>query len=115
MIVQACLNGLREPSFYPALPLTPDAMARDGAACVAAGAAELHLHARGPDGRESLAPAAMDATVLAMRRACPGTLVGVSTGAWMRATSAIPWPASTAGASCRTMRLSTLRSRTRLQ
>jgi uncharacterized protein (DUF849 family) len=45
MIVQACLNGLREPSFHPALPLTPDAMARDGAACVAAGAAELHLRA----------------------------------------------------------------------
>ncbi len=59
------------------------AMAMDTAACVAAGAAELHLHPRGPDGRESLAPAAMDATVLAIRRACPGTLAGVSTGAWI--------------------------------
>ncbi len=83
MIVQACINGARDPAFHPALPLTPDAMARDSAACVAAGAAEVHLHARGPDGRESLTPAAMDATVRAVRRACPGTLIGVSTGAWI--------------------------------
>src|SRR5258707_6950225 len=56
-------------------------MALDGAACVAAGSAELHLHPRGPDGRESLS--VVDATILAVRRACPGTLVGVSTGAWI--------------------------------
>ena len=83
MIVQACINGARAAAFHPALPLTPDAMARDGAACVAAGAAEVHLHARGLDGRESLAPTAMDATVRAAREACPGTLIGVSTGAWI--------------------------------
>jgi uncharacterized protein (DUF849 family) len=81
MIIQACLNGARAASFHPRLPLTPDDMARDGASCVAAGAAELHLHPRGPGGKESLA--AVDATVLALRRACPGTLVGVSTGAWI--------------------------------
>lgn len=83
MIVQACINGARDAAFHPALPLTPDAMARDSAACVAVGAAEVHLHARGRDGRESLAPSAMDATVSAVRRACPGTLIGVSTGAWI--------------------------------
>ncbi len=83
MIVQACINGARDAAFHPALPLTPEAMARDSAACVAAGAAEVHLHARGPNGRESLAPAAMDVTVRAARQACPGTLIGVSTGAWI--------------------------------
>jgi uncharacterized protein (DUF849 family) len=83
LIVQACINGARDASFHPALPLTPEAMASDSAACVAAGAAEVHLHARGPDGRESLALAAMDATVGAVRHACPGTLIGVSTGAWI--------------------------------
>lgn len=83
MIVQTCINGARSADFHPRLPLDPEAMARDGAACVAAGAAELHVHARGPDGRESLAPAAMDPTVLALRHACPGTLIGVSTGAWI--------------------------------
>lgn len=83
MIVQACINGARASDFHPALPLSADTMARDGAACVAVGAAELHLHPRDLDGRESLAPATMDATMLAMRRACPGTLIGVSTGAWI--------------------------------
>ncbi|CCV15214.1 3-keto-5-aminohexanoate cleavage protein [Mesorhizobium sp. STM 4661] len=83
MIVQTCINGARRADFHPQLPLDPEAMARDGAACVAAGAAELHIHARGTNGRESLAPEAMDPTVLALRRACPGTLIGVSTGAWI--------------------------------
>ena len=83
MIVQACLNGARDVDFHPALPLTVEAMARDGASCVAAGAAELHLHARDPDRRESLGAVAMDATVLALRHACPGTLIGVSTGEWI--------------------------------
>ncbi|MER8482221.1 3-keto-5-aminohexanoate cleavage protein [Mesorhizobium sp. M1322] len=83
MIVQTCINGARSADFHPQLPLDADAMARDGASCVAAGAAELHVHARGLDGRESLAPEAMDRTMLALRRACPGTLIGVSTGAWI--------------------------------
>lgn len=81
MIVQACLNGARPRRYHPALPLTAEAMAVDAAACVAAGAAELHVHPRGPDGRESLA--AVGPTVLALRKACPGTLIGVSTGAWI--------------------------------
>ncbi|OBQ70940.1 3-keto-5-aminohexanoate cleavage protein [Mesorhizobium erdmanii] len=81
MIVQACINGARPRDFHPKLPLTAQAMAGDAAACVAAGAAELHIHPRGADGRESLA--AVDATVLAVRQACPGTLIGVSTGAWI--------------------------------
>ncbi|TGQ31282.1 3-keto-5-aminohexanoate cleavage protein [Mesorhizobium sp. M00.F.Ca.ET.216.01.1.1] len=83
MIVQTCINGARSADFHPRLPLDADAMAHDGTACVAAGAAELHVHARGLDGRESLAPEAMDRTVFALRRACPGTLIGVSTGAWI--------------------------------
>ncbi|MDQ8730485.1 3-keto-5-aminohexanoate cleavage protein [Bradyrhizobium sp. LHD-71] len=81
MIVQACLNGARAPDFHPRLPLGAEAMASDAAHCVDAGAAELHIHPRGPDARESLS--AVDATVLAVRRTCPGTLVGVSTGAWI--------------------------------
>lgn len=81
MIVQACLNGARPRDFHPRLPLTAQAMALDGASCVAAGAAELHIHPRATNGRESLA--AVDATIPAVRRACPGTLVGVSTGAWI--------------------------------
>ncbi|MBY5328159.1 3-keto-5-aminohexanoate cleavage protein [Rhizobium leguminosarum] len=81
MIVQACINGARPSDFHPLLPLTIDAMVRDATASVAAGAAELHVHPRGADGKESLA--AVDETVGAIRRICPGTLIGVSTGAWI--------------------------------
>jgi uncharacterized protein (DUF849 family) len=76
--VQACLNGARAPTFHPTPPLTADAMARDAPACVAVGAAALHLHPRGPDLRESLAAEVMDETVLILRKACPGTLLGAS-------------------------------------
>ena len=81
MIVQACLNGARATDYHPALPLTPEAIASDAEACVAAGANELHIHPRGPDLAESLA--AIDATIPVVRAACPGTLIGVSTGAWI--------------------------------
>ncbi len=81
MIVQACLNGARTVGFHPRLPTSVESIAREAAACVAAGAAELHIHPRGPDGKECLA--AVDETVLALRLACPGTLIGVSTGAWI--------------------------------
>ena len=79
MIVQACLNGSRAIGFHQRLPLTSEDIANDGASCIAAGAAELHLHPRGATGKESLA--AVDTTVLSLRHACPGTLIGVSTGA----------------------------------
>ncbi len=81
VIIQACLNGARASGFHRRLPLNSEDMARDSASCTAAGAAELHLHPRGADGKESLA--AVDTTILAVRRTCPGTLVGVSTGAWI--------------------------------
>ena len=83
MIVQACLNGARPRDYHPRLPVTPAALAEDAAEAVTAGAAEIHLHVRGPDGAESLAPEAVDATVAALRARLPGTLVGVSTGAWI--------------------------------
>ncbi|MEO1986475.1 MAG: 3-keto-5-aminohexanoate cleavage protein [Martelella sp.] len=81
MIVQACINGARDSDFHPNLPLTLDAMVLDGMKCVAAGASELHVHPRDADGRESLQ--AVDQLVAAMRRACPGTLIGISTGDWI--------------------------------
>ena len=83
MLVQACLNGARPRGHHAALPLAPTAMARDAAAVVRAGAAEIHLHVRDAAGCESLAPTAVDATLAAVRAAVPGTLVGVSTGDWI--------------------------------
>lgn len=83
MIVQACLNGARPASYHACLPLTPADLAADARAAVDAGAAELHLHPRDADGRESLAPDTMDRTLTCLRDALPGTLIGVSTGAWI--------------------------------
>lgn len=81
VIIQACLNGARPLDYHPKLPVTAEDIALDGAACIAAGAAELHIHPRGSHGRESLS--AVDEAMRAVRRSCPGTLVGVLTGAWI--------------------------------
>ncbi|MFS2152443.1 3-keto-5-aminohexanoate cleavage protein [Rhizobium sp. Rhizsp42] len=81
MIVQACINGARPNDYHPRLPTTAAAIALDCAACTDAGAGELHIHPRGRDGRESLS--VVDDTILAVRQSCPGTLLGVSTGAWI--------------------------------
>lgn len=83
MLVQACVNGARPRGYHPRLPVTPEALAADARECVRAGAAELHLHVRAAGGTETLAPEAVDATMAAIRAAVPGTLVGVSTGAWI--------------------------------
>jgi uncharacterized protein (DUF849 family) len=85
MRIQACLNGARPADFHPTLPLTPEAVARDAAACVAAGAVALHLHPRDAEGRESLEPAVVAATLRAVRAAVPGIPVSLSTGAWIMA------------------------------
>ena len=81
MIVQACINGARPEDYHPSLPLTTEAMIADAEACISSGAGELHIHPRDPNRNESLAH--VDELVRGIRTACPGTLVGVSTGAWI--------------------------------
>jgi uncharacterized protein (DUF849 family) len=81
-VLQAALNGDRTKSDHPAVPLSAGELARDAAACVAAGAGAIHLHPRGPDGRETLDAAVVDGVVARVREAC-GVPVGVSTGAWI--------------------------------
>ena len=83
MIVQCCLNGARAADFHPRLPATPDAIVADAMAAIAAGAAEIHVHIRNPDGRESLAPGDVDPLIARLRAALPGTFIGISTGAWI--------------------------------
>lgn len=81
--LKACLNGGRSREDHPAVPLTPAELAASAAAAVDAGAEAVHLHPRGADGGESLAAADIAAAVTAVRQACPGTPVGVSTGLWI--------------------------------
>ena len=82
MLLKACLNGGRRRADHPAIPVTPEEIAAEGAKAVAAGAAALHVHPRGPDGAESLEPEHADAVVRALRAACPGVPVGLTTGLW---------------------------------
>jgi uncharacterized protein (DUF849 family) len=81
--IQACLNGARTREFHPRLPLTPEALAADAAACAAAGAVAVHLHPRDAAGEETLDPAAVGAAVAAVRLAAPGLRISVSTGDWI--------------------------------
>ncbi len=83
MIIQGCLNGARPVGFHPRLPATPAAIVADANAAVRAGAHELHIHIRRDDGSETLDPAVADGIIRDIRQSLPGTLVGVSTGAWI--------------------------------
>jgi uncharacterized protein (DUF849 family) len=76
--LKACLNGGRMESF---VPRTPAELAANALAVVAAGAEAVHIHPRGPDGRESLAAGHVGAAVAAVRAV--GVPVGVSTGLWI--------------------------------
>jgi uncharacterized protein (DUF849 family) len=78
VILEAALNGDRD---HPALPRTPTELAGEGRAAVAAGAQVLHLHPYDDDGRQTLAYEPCAAALRAVRAACPGTPVSLSTSA----------------------------------
>jgi uncharacterized protein (DUF849 family) len=78
--LKACLNGNRPASRAPA---TPAELATAGAAAVEVGAEALHVHPRSAAGLESLAADDVGAALTAIRAACPGVPVGVSTGLWI--------------------------------
>lgn len=78
-MLQACLNGFRGRDYNPAVPVTPEALARDAADCLAAGANEFHIHPRSADGLESFAADDVGAALKAVRAAVPGVPVGIST------------------------------------
>jgi uncharacterized protein (DUF849 family) len=82
-MLKACLNGGRAPGTHPAVPVTAAQLAVDAERCQRLGAGAVHVHPRGPDGRESLAADTIAEAVDAIRVACPGLPVGVSTGAWI--------------------------------
>lgn len=78
-LVKCCQNGARSRAEHAAVPLTPEELARDAQACVAAGARALHFHPRDVDGQQTIDPAPCAAAVDAVRAAVPGVPVGLST------------------------------------
>ncbi|MCO5221089.1 MAG: 3-keto-5-aminohexanoate cleavage protein [Thermomicrobiales bacterium] len=81
-MIQAALNGARRCDEHPGIPCTADELAADARACVAAGAAEIHLHPRDTAGLETLDPL----TIYAVCRHVKETTrvpVGISTGGWI--------------------------------
>lgn len=67
------------PPTHPSVPRTPDAIAAEAAACVAAGATTFHLHAYDDDGVETLEARHVAAVLRAVRRACPGVPLNMTT------------------------------------
>jgi uncharacterized protein (DUF849 family) len=82
MLLQAALNGPWTKADHHAVPISAQELARDAAACVAAGAKAIHLHPRDQDGIERLDAEIVDRVAATVRDAC-GVPVGVSTGAWI--------------------------------
>lgn len=72
----AALNGDRE---HPATPRTPAELAAEARAAVAAGAVSVHLHPYDEDGRQTLAAEPCAAAIRAVRTACPGVPISLST------------------------------------
>ncbi|RDD85118.1 3-keto-5-aminohexanoate cleavage protein [Streptomyces parvulus] len=74
--LQVALNG---DSSHPAMPRTAEETAADAAACVAAGANLLHLHAFDDNGDETLAEGPVARTITAVRARCPGVPISMTT------------------------------------
>ena len=75
-MLQAALNGDRE---HPASPRSADELAAEARAAVAAGARSLHLHPYDDEGRQTLAAEPCAAALRAVRAACPGIPISLST------------------------------------
>ena len=78
VLIGAALNGERN---HPAAPRTPGELAAAASSAVAAGAAVLHLHPFGRDGGETLESGPCGEAIVAVREACPGTPISLSTSA----------------------------------
>jgi uncharacterized protein (DUF849 family) len=77
-MLQAALNGDRD---HPATPRTPAELAAEARAAVDAGARVVHLHPYDADGRQTLAAEPCAAAIRAVRAACPGIPISLSTSA----------------------------------
>jgi uncharacterized protein (DUF849 family) len=78
LFLQAALNGDR---VHPSTPRTPERLAAEARAAVAAGAQSVHLHPYDADGRETLDADDCAKAIRAVRTACPNIPISLSTSA----------------------------------
>lgn len=83
MMLQACLNGARDVAEHPGLTADAALAAADAARAVAAGAQEIHVHPKDAEGRDTLDAIDVARWLRALRAACPGVPIGVTTGSWI--------------------------------
>src|SRR5438067_3974934 len=81
-MLQVALNGHRTPDEHPAIPRTPEELAREARASVDAGAEVVHPHAY-VDAQETLEPEPCAAMVRAIRAACPGIPISQTTALYI--------------------------------
>lgn len=81
-LLQVCVNGARDAAQHPWLSADATVVADDAARSVVAGAQEIHVHPKDAAGRDSLLSDDVERWLRAVRTACPGIPVGVTTGAW---------------------------------
>nr|MBA2600479.1 3-keto-5-aminohexanoate cleavage protein [Actinomycetota bacterium] len=78
-LLQVALNGSRALAEHPAIPRTPHELAVESLAAVRAGGQVLHLHAYDESGSETFHAEPCAAAIRAVRVACPGIPVSLST------------------------------------
>jgi uncharacterized protein (DUF849 family) len=81
-MLQFALNGDRSPDEHPAIPRTPEELAREARASVDAGADVVHVHAY-DEGQETFAGEQCAAMVRAIRAACPGVPISQTTALYI--------------------------------
>lgn len=84
LFLQAALNGDRD---HPAAPRTPENLASEARSAVDAGAQSLHLHPYDSGGNETFDPIHCARAIKAVRAACPGIPISLSTSAGIEADS----------------------------
>jgi uncharacterized protein (DUF849 family) len=77
-LLHVALNGGRD---HPAAPRTPKTTAAEASAAVSAGAEVVHLHPFDEAGRQTFDASVTAATIRAVRLACPGVPISLSTSA----------------------------------
>jgi 3-keto-5-aminohexanoate cleavage enzyme len=78
VIIEAALNGARNPTEHPSIPLTPHDVSTEAARCAEAGAAVVHVHARTIEGAWSFDPDWYAYAIQGIRDAAPDLLISIT-------------------------------------